>query len=55
MKKNFLFILICIIVVLHWRSSKTEKMIPKRIIKENIKATQQKKHSLKKIKTLISI
>lgn len=47
MKKYLLIILLCIILILHWYNSKTEIMIPKGIIKENFKTTQQKKHSLK--------
>lgn len=34
MKRNFLIILICILIVLHWYSSRTEKMVPKKATKE---------------------
>lgn len=49
MKKTFLIIAIFIIIILHWYSSRTEKMIPKAISKENLKATEQKKQSPKKV------
>jgi hypothetical protein len=47
MKNYSLFLFICLIISLHWYSSKTEKMVPKRIIKEKTKTIQQKNLSQK--------
>ncbi|SHM50352.1 hypothetical protein SAMN05444366_3285 [Flavobacterium saccharophilum] len=48
MKKNFLIILICILIIVHWYSSRTERMVPKIAIKQKTQDDTTKKIVLKK-------
>ena len=48
MKKNFLIVLISILILLHWYSARTERMVPKIAIKQKTQDDTTKKIVLKK-------